>query len=75
MPGCVSCRLYLLLDALENFDISSDLRSREISKFSNASRSKYSRQETHAVIIFSIYASILTWAFPRFFLICITDPK
>ena len=27
MPGRVSCRLYLLLDALENFDISLDLRS------------------------------------------------
>ena len=34
MPGHVSCRLYLLLDALENFDISLDLRSREISNFS-----------------------------------------
>ena len=33
MPGRVSCRLYLLLDALENFDISRDLRSREISNF------------------------------------------
>ena len=33
MPGHVSCRLYLLLDALENFDISLDLRSREISNF------------------------------------------
>ena len=33
MPGRVSCRLYLLLDALENFDISLDLRSREISNF------------------------------------------
>ena len=33
MPGPVSCRLYLLLDALENFDISLDLRSREISNF------------------------------------------
>ena len=31
MPGRVSCRLYLLLDALENFDISLDFRSREIS--------------------------------------------
>ena len=55
MPGCVSCRLYLLLDALENFAIWLDLRSREISIFSNASRSKYSRQETHAVIIFYMY--------------------
>ena len=45
MPGRVSCRLYLLLDALENFDI----------KFSKASRSKYNRQETHTVIIFYIY--------------------
>ena len=34
MPECVSCRLYLRLDALENFDISIDLRSREISHFS-----------------------------------------
>ena len=33
MPGCASCRLYLLLDALENFDISIDLRSRDISNF------------------------------------------
>ena len=32
-PGCVSCRLYLLLDALENFDISLYLRSLEISDF------------------------------------------
>ena len=31
MPGRVSCRLYLLLDASENFDISLHLRSREIS--------------------------------------------
>ena len=30
MPGRVSCRLYLLLNALENFDIS---RDREISNF------------------------------------------
>ena len=33
MPGRVTCRLYLLLDALENFDISRDLWSREISNF------------------------------------------
>ena len=33
MPGCVSRQLYLLLDALENFDISLDFRSREISNF------------------------------------------
>ena len=33
MPGCVSCWLYLLLEALENFDILLDLRSREISNF------------------------------------------
>ena len=33
MAGRVSCRLYLLLDALENFDISLDLRSRKISNF------------------------------------------
>ena len=33
MPGRVSCRLYLLLDAMENFEISLDLRSREISNF------------------------------------------
>ena len=49
MPGCVSCRQYLPLGALENFDISRDV------KFSNSSRSKYNRQETHAVIIFYIY--------------------
>ena len=33
MPECVSCRLYLLRDVLENFDISFDLRSRELSNF------------------------------------------
>ena len=33
MPGYVTCRLYLLLDALENFDISRDLWSPEISNF------------------------------------------
>ena len=33
MPECVSCRLYLLLDALENFDISLNLWSRELSNF------------------------------------------
>ena len=33
MPGRVSCRLYLLLDALESFDISLDLRSREVSNY------------------------------------------
>ena len=33
MPGCVSCRLYLLLDVLEKIAISLDLRSREISNF------------------------------------------
>ena len=33
MPGRVSCLLYLLLDALENFDILLDLPSREISNF------------------------------------------
>ena len=33
MPECVSFRLYLLLDAWENFDIALDLRSREISNF------------------------------------------
>ena len=33
MPGHVSCRLYLLLDAMEDFDVSLDLRSREISNF------------------------------------------
>ena len=30
---CVSCRLYLLVDALENLDISRDRRSSEISNF------------------------------------------
>ena len=54
MPGHVSCRLYLLLDVLENFDISLDLRSRDI-KFSNSSQSKYNRQVTHSVIIFYMY--------------------
>ena len=48
MPGRVSCRLYLLLNALENFD---DI------KFSISSRSKYNRQETHTVIVFYIYDS------------------
>ena len=33
MSGCVSCRLFLLLGALENLDISLDLRSHEISNF------------------------------------------
>ena len=33
MTACVSCRLYLFRDALENFDISLNLRSREISNF------------------------------------------
>ena len=33
MPGRVSCQLYLFLDALENFDISLDLRSHKISNF------------------------------------------
>ena len=33
MPGRVSCRLYLLLDALENFDIWLDLRFLDISNF------------------------------------------
>ena len=33
MPGCVSYRQYLLLDALKNFDISLDLWSWEISNF------------------------------------------
>ena len=33
MPGRVSCWVYLLLDALENFNISRDRRSREISNF------------------------------------------
>ena len=33
MPGYFCCRLNLLLDALENFDISLDLRSPEISNF------------------------------------------
>ena len=55
MPGSVSRRLYLLLDALENFDISAQpLVSRDI-KFSSPSRSKYNRQETPAVIVFYIY--------------------
>ena len=54
MPERVSFRLYLLLDALENFGISLDLFSRDI-KFSNSSRSKYNRQKTHTVIIFYIY--------------------
>ena len=42
MPDSVSCRLYLLLDALENFDISLDLVERDI-KISGASRRKYDR--------------------------------
>ena len=33
MSGCVSCRLFLLLGALENVVISLDLRSQEISNF------------------------------------------
>ena len=55
MPGCVSCQLYLLFDVLENFDISGDI------KFSNTSRSIYSQQETHAVIIFYISSTCTTF--------------
>ena len=33
MPGCVSCWLYLLLNSLENFDISLELWSCNISNF------------------------------------------
>ena len=58
MPGRVSCRLYLLLDALENFDISRD-------------RSKYNRQETHTVIIFYIYLTILYNIRNVFVFVCI----
>ena len=36
------------------FGMSLDLRSREMSRFSNASRSKYSRQDTHPGIIFHL---------------------
>ena len=40
---------------IAKFDILRDRRSSELSKFSNASRSKYNRQETHTIIIFYIY--------------------
>ena len=54
MPGRVSCRLYLLLDVLENFDISLDLRSREISNFLTHLEVNTTDRNTHTVIIFSI---------------------
>ena len=43
MTACISCWLYLLRDKLEN-----------LIEFSNASRSKYSRQETRPGIIFHL---------------------
>ena len=42
MPECVSFRLYLLLDAWENFDIALDLWSRAISNFATHHEVKYS---------------------------------
>ena len=55
MPECVSFRLYLLLDAWENFDIALDLRSLAISNFPTHLEVKYSRKETHTDIIFYMY--------------------
>ena len=55
MPGCVSCRLYLLLDALENFDISLDLWSREISNFPTHLEVNTTDRK-HTVIIFCMYS-------------------
>ena len=54
MAGHVSCRLYLLLDALENFYISLDLRSREISNFPTHLEVNTTDRK-HTVIIFYIY--------------------
>ena len=58
MPECASCRLYLLLDSLENFDIALDLRSRAISNFPSHLEVKYNRKETHTGIIFYIYLPV-----------------
>ena len=57
MPGRVSYRLYLLLDALENFDISLDLRSREISNLPTHLEVNTTDRK-HTVIIFFIYIYI-----------------
>ena len=50
------CFLYVVFTSrwVGKFDISRDQRSSEMSKFSNASRSKYSQQETHPGIIFHL---------------------
>ena len=54
MTACVSCRLYLLRDALKNL-ISRETEGRaRCQNFSNASRNKFSRQDTHPFIIYLI---------------------
>ena len=58
MPECVLFRLYLLLDAWENFDIALDLRSGAISIFPTHFEVKYRRKETHSGIIFYTGISI-----------------
>ena len=54
MPGRVSCRLYLLLNALENFDISRDLWSREISNFPTHLEVNTTDRK-HTLSLYSIY--------------------
>ena len=56
MPGRVSCQLYLLLDALENFDISLDLRSREISNFPTHLEVNTTNRK-HTLSLYSIFTS------------------
>ena len=51
MPGHISCRLYLLLDALENSDILLDLQSCEISNFPTHLEVNTTDRK-HTVIIF-----------------------
>ena len=55
MTYLVSLVLYLLLAALENFDIALDLRSRAISNFPAAAQSKYRGQGTNHDLIFLMY--------------------
>ena len=58
MPECVSCRLYLLLDVWEKFDIALDLWSRAISNFPTHLEVN-SRKETNTGIISYISSLIL----------------
>ena len=55
MPECVCCRPYLVLDTLDIFGISLRPSVPRDIKFSDASRSKYSQQETHAGILFYVH--------------------